>query len=199
MAVGFCYDPCREAELIRSLIFVVLAVVLMLSGATPAAACGGRVEILFFDSDGDIFAIRNKSEPKLALESLVIRLTGSYGRVFFDTDFGGLGANMPTEFAAVSDVAGGEVGFQGATPVDDGSEVVLLTFSKFLPGREFMFMVDVDDRLEDSEFGQAVVSGAEIEGAKAEAVLIMPGGHAAKAKGNFGDDGRALLKSGVCA
>ena len=192
MAVGFCYDPCREAELIRSLIFGVLAVVLMLSGATPAAACGGRVEILFFDSDGDIFA-----EPKLALESLVIRLTGSYGRVFFDTDFGGLGANMPTKFAAVSDVAGGEVGFQGATPVDDGSEVVLLTFSKFLPGREFMFMVDVDDRLEDSEFGQAVVSGAEIEGA--EAVLIMPSGHAAKAKGNFGDDGRALLKSGVCA
>lgn len=181
--------------MVRAWVIGVLAVMMVLPWPNPASACGGRVEILFFDSDGDIFAIRNKSEPKLAVESLMIRLTGSTGRVFFDTDFGGPGANMPTEFAAIE----GAVGFLGATPVGDGDEVVLLKFSKFLPGLEFLFMVDVDDRLEDSEYGQAVVSGGELAGAEAEAVLVMPGGLTAKAEGRFGTDGRALLKSGVCA
>lgn len=49
--------------MIRSLILGVLAMVLLVSGPTPAYSCGAKVEIRFFDSDGDIFAIHNKSSP----------------------------------------------------------------------------------------------------------------------------------------
>jgi hypothetical protein len=83
--------------------------------------------------------------------------------------------------------------------VDDGGEVVVLKFSDFPPGSEFMFVIDVDDQIEDSEFGQAVVSDEEIEGAGAEAVLMMKSGDTSTAKGRFGADGRALLKGGVCS
>ena len=185
--------------MIRSLILGVLAMVLLVSGPTPAYSCGAKVEIRFFDSDGDIFAIHNKSEGPLKLVSLVIRLTGSMGRLIFDTEYGGPGASMATPFVAVSDLAGGAVGFQGATPVDDGGEVVVLKFSDFQPGREFMFVIDVDDRLENSEFDQAEVSNAEIEGAAAKAVLMGKSGQSSTAKGLFDGDARALLKGGVRA
>ena len=181
--------------MIRRWVLGILAAVFVLSTGTPAYPCGARVEIQFFDADGDIFQITNKSEAQFALVSLIIRLTGSRGRLFFDTAEGGPGASMPEPFAAVES----DVGFLGATAVNDGDEQVTLRFSNFQPGREFMFVVDVDDRLENSDFGQAVISGDEIDGAGAEAVLTMKGGRRSKVKGVFGTDGRALLKGGVCA
>ena len=181
--------------MVRRFAFATLVAVLILVAASPAYPCGAKVEIQFFDSDGDIFAITNKSEAPFALVSLMIRLTGSRGRLFFDTAEGGPGASMPEPFAAVVS----DVGFLGATAVNDGDEQVLLRFSDFQPGREFMFVVDVDDRLENSDFGQAVISGDEIDGAGAEAVLILKGGRTSRVKGVFGTDGRALLKGGVCA
>ena len=181
--------------MVRRFAFAALVAVFVLSAGTPAYPCGAKVGIQFFDSDGDIFAITNKSEAPFALVSLIIRLTGSRGRLFFDTAEGGLGASMPEPFAPVES----DVGFLGATAVNDGDEQVALRFYDFRPGREFMFVVDVDDRLENSDFGQAVISGDEIQGAGAEAVLILKGGRTSKVKGVFGTDGRALLKGDVCA
>ena len=181
--------------MIRRWVLGILAAVFVLSTGTPAYPCGARVEIQFFDADGDIFQITNKSEAQFALVSLIIRLTGSRGRLFFDTAEGGPGASMPETFAAVES----DVGFLGVTAVNDGDEQVTLRFSDFQPGREFMFVIDVDDRLENSDFGQAVISGDEIDGAGAEAVLILKGGRTSKVNGVFGTDGRALLKGGVCA
>ncbi len=181
--------------MVRRFAFAALVAVLILSAGNAARACGAKVEIQFFDSAGDIFQITNKSEAPFALVSLIIRLTGSRGRLFFDTAEGGPGASMPEPFAAVES----DVGFLGATAVNDGDEQVLLRFSDFRPGRDFMFTVDVDDRLENSDFGQAVISGDEIDGAGAEAVLILKGGRTSRVKGVFGTDGRALLKGGVCA
>ncbi len=185
--------------MIKPMVFAALIAVLALFAASPALACGAKVEIQFFDSDGDIFQITNKSEAPFALVSLIIRLTGSRGRLFFDTAEGGPGAAMPEPFAPVVGAGESDVGFLGATAVNDGDEQVTLRFSDFRPGRDFMFTVDVDDRLENSDFGQAVISGDEIEGAGAEAVLILKGGRTSKVKGVFGTDGRALLKGGVCA
>jgi len=70
--------------MIRSLILGVLAMVLLVSGPTPAYSCGAKVEIRFFDSDGDIFAIHNKSEGPLKLVSLVISatLSGAAGAMY---------------------------------------------------------------------------------------------------------------------
>ena len=185
--------------MIRRWVLGILAAVFVLSTGTPAYPCGAKVEIQFFDSDGDIFQITNKSEAPFALVSLIIRLTGSRGRLFFDTAEGGPGASMPEPFAPVMGAGESDVGFLGATVVNDGDEQVTLRFSDFQPGREFMFVIDVDDRLENSDFGQAVISGDEIDGAGAEAVLTMKGGRRSKVKGVFGTDGRALLKGGVCA
>ncbi len=185
--------------MVRRWVLGILAAVLILFGGNAAWACGARVEIQFFDSDGDIFQITNKSEAPFALVSLIIRLTGSHGRLFFDTAEGGPGASMPEPFAPVVGTVESDVGFLGATAVNDGDEQVTLRFSDFRPGREFMFVVDVDDRLENSDFGQAVISGDEIQGAGAEAVLILKGGRTSKVRGVFGTDGRALLKGGVCA
>ncbi len=185
--------------MVRRFAITALVAVLVLFGGSAAWACGARVEIQFFDSDGDIFQITNNSETPFAVVSLIIRLTGSRGRLFFDTAEGGPGASMPEPFAPVMGAAESDVGFLGATAVNDGDEQVTLRFSDFRPGREFMFVVDVDDRLENSDFGQAVISGDEIQGAGAEAVLTMKGGRVSKVKGVFGTDGRALLKGGVCA
>ncbi|MBC8337178.1 MAG: hypothetical protein ISR51_00055 [Rhodospirillales bacterium] len=164
-------------------------------GGNAAWACGGRVEVAFFETDGDIFEITNKSEEAWAVEQVTIRLTGSLGGLIFDTEDGGAGASMAQAFEPVA----GEVGLVAATPVGDGAEVMQLRFSEFWPGRRFEFIIDVDDRLESSDYGQAVVSGAEIAGAGAVAVLRMKNGRTWTARGRFGPDGRALLKGGVCA
>lgn len=74
-----------------------------------------------------------------------------------------------------------------------------LKFSGFEPGRRFEFMIDVDDRVESAEFGRAVASGDEIEGAGAEAVLMRADGGTSRIRDRFGSDGRALLRGGVCA
>ena len=185
--------------MVQRFAFAALVAVLILSAGTPAWACGAKVEVQFFESAGDIFQITNKSEAPFVLVSLIIRLTGSRGRLFFDTAEGGPGVSMPEPFAPVAGTGESDVGFLGATAVNDGDEQVLLRFSDFRPGREFIFVVDVDDRLENSDFGQAVISGDEIDGAGAEAVLILKGGRRSKVKGVFGTDGRALLKGGVCA
>ena len=87
----------------------------------------------------------------------------------------------------------------GPTPAYSCGAKVEIRFSDFQPGREFMFVIDVEDRLENSEFGQAEVSNAEIEGAAAKAVLMGKSGQSSTAKGLFDGDARALLKGWVCA
>jgi len=185
--------------MIQRLALVVLAVVFIHIGGNAAVACGPAVEVRFFESDGDIFQISNKSEGPWALVSLVIRLTGSRGGLVFDTEDGGPGYSMHQQFVPVTGPGTDKVGLVGAEPVGDGAEEIRLLFSDFLPGREFMFIIDVDDRLESSDYGQAVVSGDEIEGARAEAVLTMPGGAKATPKASFGNDGVARLRGGACA
>ena len=161
----------------------------------PAWACGERIEVAFFENDGDIFEITNKSRGPMTLAQLTIRLTGSRGRLIFDTEFGGPGASMAQPFEPLA----GEVGLKAACTVGDGDEVMQLEFSGFSPGRRFEFIIDVDDRMEGSEFGRSVVSGEEIQGAGAEAVMIRAGGGTSRIRGRFGPDGRALLRGGVCA
>lgn len=163
-----------------------------------AGACGPEVEIRFFEGDGDLFVIRNLSQEPWALVTLVLSLTGSRGRLVFDTDYGGPGASEPSAFEAVEGPPDKPVGLVGVPAVGDGAEALTLRFRAFLPGREFIFTIDVDDRLEDSDLGQAVVSGAEIAGAAARAMLTSPKGGTTDARGTFGADARARLRGGLC-
>lgn len=166
---------------------------LMMGWTDNALACGPKVAIRFFESsDGDLFEVINASQEPWLIKSLTISLSGSNGRLIFDTADGGSGTSMHAPLEVVS----GDVGFLGASAVDDGSEIVSLQFSGFTPGKTFLFAVDVDDRLGNSDFGQAVISGGELEGARASAQLSMAGDRKAHAKGIFGDNGEAKLGDG---
>jgi len=166
---------------------------LVLWEPSSAKACGPKIEIRFFESsDGDLFEVINASQEPWLISSLIISLYGSSGGLIFDTASGGSGASMYAPLEVVT----GDVGFMGASAVEDGSETVSLQFSNFSPGKMFLFAVDVDDRLEDSDFGQAVISGPELEGARASAELQMPDGRKARAKGIFGDNAVARLGDG---
>ena len=162
-------------------------------GAAPAAACGPRVDINFYeDGGGDVFEITNKSQENWSVKSLVLSLTGSQGRLIFDTDGGGLGASKYQPFYAGAN----DVGFVGASPVTDGGELLALTFSAFVPGKTFTFYVDVDDRLVESSYGQAMVTDEEIQGATGEAEMVRPSGESLRATGAFGREGKAIIGGG---
>jgi len=177
-----------------------IVVALLQSTAAPGYACAPVVEVRFMESGGgDIFIIDNQSRSPLSLVSLSIQLANSRGRLVFDTADGGAGTSMHQPFEPVTD----DVGLVGVPIVLDGSQVLRLHFKAFTAGRQFMFVIDLDDQLGHSDFGQAdfgqaIVSGAEIEGAEAHAILRSAEGTQAAAKGMFTSDGRALLTGGLC-
>ncbi len=162
-----------------------------------AIACGPRLIVEFYESsDGDLFGVSNKSEAPWSVKTLTLILSGSRGRLIFDTASGGLGASMPAPLYVVSS----DVGFAGASQVDDGGEVVALTFSAFLPGQLFLFSIDVDDRLADSGYGQADVSDGEMEGASVHAEMVHANGRITRIKGVFDSHAVARLGGGeLCA
>ncbi len=174
-----------------------LSVALLTLVPHGAIACGPRLLVEFYESsDGDLFEVTNKSEAPWSVKTLTLILSGSSGRLIFDTASGGPGASMPAPLNVVS----GDVGFAGASQVDDGGEVVALTFSAFLPGRMFLFSVDVDDRLADSGYGQADVSDGEMEGASVHAEMVHANGRIARIKGAFDSHAIARLGGGeLCA
>jgi len=180
----------------RKMWILALLFLITVLAARPAAACGPVIEIQFHeDSGGDLFIIVNKSEEPWLLVSLEIDMKGSYGRLIFDTAGGGLGDSMHTPFAAGDNT----VGMIAAPEVRDGSQEVFLQFSAFGPGRDFTFVVDTDDRLENSDYGQAHVTGPEISGAQARAVLMTVDGARTNARGQFDNDGKAMVRGGLCA
>lgn len=175
-------------------IFAGLAVLGLAAGA-PARACGPEVVITFFESGPDIFVIENKSRDPWTLVSLEIHLEGSAGRLVFDTAFGGPGASEPQPFAPVDD----EVGLNGAPVVKDGAEQLSLSFRNFVPGRRFVFAIDLDDRLPSSPGGQSVIDAGELAGATAKGRFIHPGTGEGPAEGTFGQDNQAHLRGATCA
>ena len=161
----------------------------------PARACGPEVVIQFIDSSPDLFIIENKSQEPWTLLSLEFRAANSHGRVVFDTDFGGAGSSEPQQFETLE----GEVGLMKAPVVADGAEELSLHFTNFVAGRKFVYTIDLDDRLPQSEMGQAYVTGDEIAGAEVTGLLTHPRIGEAKAHGTFGSDGKAHLRGAACA
>ena len=160
-----------------------------------AEACGPRVELEFFESDGgDVFRVHNKSQEPWSVASLVISLNGSRGRVVFDTADGGAGTSMHHPFNAIS----GDVGFVGASHIKDGDQVVTLAFSDFPPGKSFSFVIDTDAKTPEG-YDKAMVSEYDIEGAGGEAEMVK-GADKVRAKGVFGREGKAVIgEGGLCA
>jgi hypothetical protein len=160
-----------------------------------AEACGPRVELEFYESDGgDVFKIHNKSQKPWSVASVVLSLVATRGRVVFDTADGGAGTSMYYPFHP----GAGDVGFVGATPVGDGDRALALKFSDFGPGKTFTFTVDVDAKSE-SGIDLPMVSDADMEGATGEAEMVK-GADKLRATGTFGRQGKAVIgEGGLCA
>ena len=182
---------------LRKFLLGTVSTVLLTTLPYGASACGPRLKVEFFESsDGDLFEVSNVSQVSWSVKTLTIILSGSRGRLIFDTASGGLGASMPAPLYVIS----GDVGFESASQVDDGGETVALLFNAFLPGRRFVFSIDVDDRLDPSGFGQADVSDAEMSGASAVAEMVNSNGRTSQIKGVFTDSAIARLGGGeLCA
>jgi len=172
------------------------AAVLVVLAVRPAFACGPIIDVQFYeDSGGDLFMIANKSEEPWLLVSLEIDLKGSHGRLIFDTADGGLGESMHTPFAPGTDT----VGLIAVPEVRDGAQEVFLQFTAFAPGQDFTFVVDTDDRLEDSAYGQAHVTGDEMSGAQVRGIVMSRDGARSNARGQFDAKGHATMRGGLCA
>lgn len=162
----------------------------------PAFACGPAAIVEFTDdSPKDRFEIRNVSAGSWTLVAFTLQLEGARGDLVFDTAAGGEGLSVYQPF----ETAGSDVRLVRAPDVGDGDRRLDLGFEAFGPGGRFDFTIDIDDRLPRSEWGQTIVSGAEIEGAEVVAVFVGADGTESRQQGRFDSDSVARVNSGACA
>ncbi|MGI9569834.1 MAG: hypothetical protein ACR2PH_08885 [Desulfobulbia bacterium] len=157
-------------------------------------ACGPYIQVNYAEDSPDYFEILNQSGEGWSLTSLKIDLRTSAGNVIFDTVAGGYGSASPFPFREYS----GDVRLTGVSGVIDGGHELVLNFENFTPGNTFSFIVDLDDQLEYSEFGQAHVSDSELIDAGIEAILQGPTGRSHGSQGRFDDKSRAIIGSKGC-
>lgn len=157
-----------------------------------APACGHGVSMVFTESaPRDRFEIRNGSSSGQSIQRLTLDLSGSAGRLIFDTVDGGTGVEVFQPFR----VEQGEAKLKGLPAVQDGSDRITLDFSRFEPGQYFRFSIDVDDQLTASELGQIRVSGREMEGAVLIALVGPRAGAGAELQARVGGDNRAQARA----
>jgi len=169
-----------------------------LLGALPqvavqaAPACVHAVSMVFTESaPRDRFEIRNDSSSGQRIQRLTLDLSGSAGRLIFDTVAGGTGVNVFQPFRVES----GEARLSGTAVVQDGSERLELAFSRFGPGQRLVFSIDVDDRLTASDLGQTRVSGAEMAGALLTVVIGPRGGDSREVRARVDGENRAQVRT----
>lgn len=136
--------------------------------AQASPACVHGVSMAFTESaPRDQFEIRNDSSAGQHILRLTLDLTGSAGRLIFDTIEGGTGVEVFQPFRIES----GDAKLKSPPVIQDGSNRLILEFSRFEPGQRFGFSIDVDDTLPASDLGQIRISGREMEGALLTAVV----------------------------
>ncbi len=132
-------------------------------GQPAHAGCVVDIDISFREgAPRDQFVITNDSSAD-SIISIGLDLTASAGGLVFDTAEGGAGVEAFQPFRRES----GDAGLAAMPLVADGSTALALQFMKFGPGKSYIFSIDVDDRLTQSDMGQIRVSDQEIDGALA--------------------------------
>ena len=129
--------------------------------------------------------ITNRSET--AISAITFDLSTSVGQIIFDTRSGGDGVEVFQDFQ----VERGDATL-GAEPIaQDGTDVLELRFDSFPPEQDFVFSIDVDDRLENSELGQIQVTGSEIDGAR----VLVEFANGSILPGTFETNSEAIVES----
>lgn len=160
-----------------------------------AFACGPDARVQFTEGSDDTFLVENNSVIGLSLQQLAIDLSSSAGAVIFDTDYGGAGWSAYQQFQPLSSTAV----LRAASSGLDGYQQLSLVFDRFAPGEHFAFEIDLDDQLQDSEYGQTIVSGNEIAGAAVMGIFADTRGQTYRSTGYFDIDGQAILTQGACS
>ncbi len=106
----------------------------------------------------DRFVIENTSECDFENLIVEIDLTGSVGRLIFDTTATGAGVEVFQPF----EVREGDVRLLSENQVHDGERMLSVGIKKLSPDTSVSFTIDVDDTLPKSELGNIRVTGSEI-------------------------------------
>lgn len=152
--------------------------------AAPAFA---DVTVRFVESaPKDSFIITNEGTCPLGEVEVTVDLGASAAGLIFDVTGAGAGVSV---FQPLELVAGQEY-LSSIPEVKDGDSLLALSIVGLAPGDRIAFTIDVDDTLGSSE---TMVSGAEIEGAKAMIV-----GRGVQVDAEFGRDSIARLPLNAC-
>jgi len=195
---------------------VALSAVAALTASAPTAAegrdaCGARLDGAFVESaPRDRFEFTNASRPGWTVAGLTLDLDGSAGRLVFDTAPGGQGVEVFQPFRTES----GVVRVADVRAPDDGGETLALEFvattrnasegdagadaGVFDAGATYVFSIDVDDRLRESDLGQIRVSGSEIAGGRLSARIVHESGVVERLDGPFDATARVELLGTPC-
>ncbi|MEQ8587532.1 MAG: hypothetical protein RLO01_19260 [Thalassobaculaceae bacterium] len=156
----------------------------LLPGAALADACGPRLVVTFSEgAPTDRFTLYNASDPGWAITEVEIDLSGSRGRLIFDVTERGAGLSVYQPYQEAS----GTAAASGRSEVTDGDTVMTLTFSRFLPGEDFGFTIDLDDT---AGFSPTIVSSDEIAEGRVRARFTSERGTAEK-EGLFDNNSEA--------
>ncbi len=164
-----------------------LAASLIIASA-PAFA---QLNVKFVESaPKDWFAVTNASDCAVDSMSMDIDLSGSAGKLIFDTTATGAGVEVFQPFEARS----GNIELTSSSKVNDGDKRLSVLISDLQPGETASFTIDVDDTLTNSELGMIRVSRSEISGS---GIQITVNGE--MVSGELNNKGELRLDSGFCA
>lgn len=164
-----------------------LAAGLMIASA-PAFA---QLNVKFVESaPKDLFAVTNTSNCAVESMSMDIDLSGSAGKLIFDTTATGAGVEVFQPFEPRS----GNIELTSSGKVNDGDKRLSVLISDLKPGETASFTIDVDDTLTNSELGMIRVSRSEISGS---GIQITVNGE--MVSGELNNKGELRLDSGFCA
>jgi len=154
---------------------------------TIAAPAYADVTVRFVESaPKDSFIITNEGACPLGEVDITLDLGASAAGLIFDVTGAGAGVSVfqPLELVA------GQDKLSSIPDVKDGDSLLTLSILGLAVGERIAFTIDVDDTLGSSE---TMVSGAEIEGAKA-----MIDGSGTQVSAEFGRDSIARLPMNAC-
>ena len=171
-------EPLEVIVKFALLFFVALAI------AAPSFA---DVTVRFSESaPKDSFIITNEGPCPLGAVDVTLDLGASAAGLIFDVTGAGAGVSVFQPLELVS----GQEYLSSIPEVKDGDNVLTLSIVELVSGASIVFTIDVDDTRGSSE---TMVSGAEIEGAKA--MIVGPG---LEVQAEFGRDAIARVPLNSC-
>ena len=144
----------------------ILGLLIAFTGLSDMSAHAGETQttlsVVFEESaPKDIFTITNTGQCSVKALQLQIDLSSSESGLIFDPTGAGAGVNVfqPLE------IESGRHLISSFSNVRDGDQKVTFVLKELKPGSALSFTTDVDDTLKQSERGQTMISGGEIQGA----------------------------------